>query len=211
MKQAWLVGTVLEGEEQVWAVSQDSFLIGRAETADLTIDHPRISRTHAVIERLEDSFAIKDTSKNGTWVNDLQIEETPIKLNAGDEIVIAGLVTLKYSDPDETIEGEKLGRVHGVWIDYANKDVWVDSLRVDPPLSSAQFTMLNLLYRNANTIISRDTIIATVWSDVDPAGVSGEAVDGLIKRTRARLRKTQPETEYIQVIRGHGLRLSQPE
>jgi len=50
-----------------------------------------------------------------------------------------------------------------------------------------------------------------VWPDVEPSGVSGEAVDGLFKRLRARLRETQPAREYIEVLRGHGVRLVQPD
>jgi DNA-binding response OmpR family regulator len=84
---------------------------------------------------------------------------------------------------------------------------------VEPPLSVAQFTLLNLLYQSPGEVVTRAQIIAAVWPNADPAGVSEEAVDGLIKRLRARIRETQvnAEREYIEVLRGHGVRLVQSE
>jgi len=40
---------------------------------------------------------------------------------------------------------------------------------------------------------------------------SVEAIDALVKRLRARLREIQPEREYLEVLRGHMLRLVPPE
>jgi DNA-binding response OmpR family regulator len=48
-----------------------------------------------------------------------------------------------------------------------------------------------------------------VWPSADLGKVSDAAVEGLIKRLRARLRKTQPDKEYIRVLRGKGIRLIQ--
>lgn len=87
----------------------------------------------------------------------------------------------------------------------------MDGRRVEPPLSAAQFALLSLLYHLAGQVISRSQIIAAVWPGVEPSGVSGEAVDGLIKRLRVRLRETQPAREYIEVLRGQGMRLVQPD
>jgi DNA-binding response OmpR family regulator len=55
--------------------------------------------------------------------------------------------------------------------------------------------------------VDRNTIVAAVWPNDEPAGVSEEAIDGLIKRLRARLRETQPTSDYLRVIRGRGVRL----
>ncbi|HEY84292.1 MAG TPA: winged helix-turn-helix domain-containing protein [Chloroflexi bacterium] len=82
---------------------------------------------------------------------------------------------------------------------------------VDPPLSVAQFTLLEALYRANGGIISRAEIITAVWPTANPSGVSEEAVDGLIKRLRQRLRQVQAGQDYLQVVRGRGLRLLQPE
>ena len=54
-------------------------------------------------------------------------------------------------------------------------------------------------------------IVPAVWPHMNPASVGGEAIDALAKRLRVRLRETQPEREYIEVLRGHRLRLAQPK
>ena len=89
--------------------------------------------------------------------------------------------------------------------------VWVDGRRVDPPLSAAQLALIELLYRRENLVVSREDIVAAVWHSENPDGVSEEAIDGLIKRLRARLREAQPAREYIAVVRGQGVRLTQFE
>ena len=48
-----------------------------------------------------------------------------------------------------------------------------------------------------------------VYPEADPDGISNEAIDGLIKRLRQRLRQTNPGQEYIEVVRGYGVRLTQ--
>ncbi len=87
----------------------------------------------------------------------------------------------------------------------------MDGRKVEPRLSAAQFSLLALLYHSAGEMVMRQQIIAAVWPGVAPAGVSGEAVDGLIKRLRARLRETRPGRDYLEVRRGHGLRLVQSD
>jgi two-component system catabolic regulation response regulator CreB len=82
---------------------------------------------------------------------------------------------------------------------------------VDPPLSPTQFALLELLYRSPGRVISHPELIAAVWPEADPEGVSKDAVNSLIKRLRARLRQVQPARDYIEVLRGHGLRLITPK
>ncbi len=46
-----------------------------------------------------------------------------------------------------------------------------------------------------------------VWPSDDPAGVSEEAIDDLIKRLRARLRDASDGPDYLEQPRGRGVRL----
>ncbi len=63
------------------------FVIGRAESADLVLDNPLVSRAHAVFEAIGDAFTIRDLqSHNGTYVNGQRQENCA--LSAGDEIRI---------------------------------------------------------------------------------------------------------------------------
>ena len=201
----------LHGPDGTWQ-AQDGMIIGRKPPADIVLPFAKISRQHARIEKRDFGYWIVDLgSRNGTFVNGEPIGADGARLVGGGKIVLGGIVALTFVDPDETAVGPKIGRLRGIWIDPTTKAVFVDTLPVEPPLSPAQFTLLNLLYFHPNQIISREQIIATVWPDVDAAGVSGEAVDGLIKRLRKRLRDVLHEPEYIDVVRGHGLRLVQPD
>ena len=62
-------------------------LVGRAPTADLRIDDPRVSRLHARIEMRDDGVYVEDLgSRNGTTVNGVPSEGR--RLAPGDDIGI---------------------------------------------------------------------------------------------------------------------------
>jgi predicted component of type VI protein secretion system len=199
----WLAGP----DGQQWKLDAEKLVLGREAACDLAFDLPRLSRQHAVITRLERVYYLGDlNSRNGTFVNGQALSGVAVRLKDGDEIVLGGVLTLRYHDPGETVEGPRLGKLRGVWIDEAARVVWVDAKPVEPPLSAAQFTLLQLLYADSGRVVTRAQLIAAVWPEADPAGVSEEAVDGLIKRLRARLRDTAG-VDYLEILRGQGLRL----
>ena len=200
------------GQPAEWRLTTDENLIGRDPTALVPLNLPRVSRRHAVITRRGSYFYLRDLgSLNGTYVNGQPVGESEVRLKDGDEIVVAGIVALRFRNASDTVQMPRLGRLQGVWIDEASHAVWIDARRVEPPLSPAQFALLQLLYHSIGQVFSRAQIVAAVWADTPAAAVSDEAVEGLIKRLRSRLREVQPEADYLQVIRGHGLRLVQPD
>ena len=70
---------------------QDTITIGRAEDNTIAIDHPQVSRYHALIERLGTRHRIKDLkSSNGVYVNSKRVE-TETWLHEGDTIFIGPL------------------------------------------------------------------------------------------------------------------------
>jgi len=189
-------------------LDKEEFIIGRRPPADLILSHALVSRRHARIVQRDWASWLEDLgSRNGTFVNGRPVGASPVRLEDGDVIVIAGAVSLTYHDPSATRAGPRLGKLTGVWIDEERGEVWVDAVQVTPPLSAAQLALLRLLYARLDQPVSNAEIIAAVWPDVDPAGVSKQALDGLIKRLRKRLRDASPDHEYIQVVRGYGLKL----
>lgn len=207
-----LDGTLPDGRRVEWGLDSETNIIGREPPSDLVLALPRISRQHVRITCSERCYYLTDlNSRNGTYLNGQRVGTVPLLLSDGDEIVLGGAVTIRFSDPSATVGGPRLGRVHGIWVDEEQCTAWVDARLVDPPLSAAQFALLVLLYRHSGKVVNRAQVIAAVWPEVDPHAVSEEAVDGLVKRLRRRLRETQPDHDYIVVLRGHGMRLNQPE
>jgi pSer/pThr/pTyr-binding forkhead associated (FHA) protein len=193
-------------------LDKERFLIGRYPPADLVILKDRVSRQHAQIAYRDFGYYVTDLgSRNGTFVNGRPLDQTPTRLSDGDEIVFGGAVSFRFFDLEETTHGPRLGRLQGVWIDEKLNTVWVNAQLVDPPLSPAQFALLSLLYAHLGQVVSRAEIVSAIYPESDPDGISNEAIDGLIKRLRQRLRQANPRQEYIEVVRGHGLRLIQTQ
>lgn len=64
------------------------FCLGRGESADLPVNSTRVSREHAVIERCNGQWRVRDLhSTNGTFVNGERIDEAP--LSDGDVLKVA--------------------------------------------------------------------------------------------------------------------------
>ena len=208
----WLSLTLPDDQILTRELEKDIFLIGRDESADLGMATHSISRRHAAIRKLDGVWYLVDLgSRNGTFLNGQPVYAQPQRLRDGSAIVLGGEITLYFHDPRETAESAPIGSLKGVWINPKSKEVWMDARFVDPPLSASQYALLERLYRTPGEVVTRSEIITAIWPESDPQGVSNEAIDGLIKRLRVRLREAQPEREYIEVLRGHGLRLIVPK
>lgn len=90
-------------------VNRDEITIGAAENSDILISQEYVSRNHAKLYRKADGFYIKDTSKNGTFLNGQRLLGT-MKLNCFDEIYILGvkivyLGELLAINHSETVQG----------------------------------------------------------------------------------------------------------
>jgi diguanylate cyclase (GGDEF)-like protein len=74
-----------------YGLVQSSTMIGRSSKVDIQIDEDSISRNHAVIEKREDEFIIRDLeSTNGTYVNDRSVQQH--SLRDGDQIKIGSTI-----------------------------------------------------------------------------------------------------------------------
>jgi DNA-binding response OmpR family regulator len=209
---AWLTGPPLDAQQTEWLLEKDDYLIGSEPPADLVVPLSRVSTQHARITRDERGYAIRDLdSRNGTFVNGKRIGGEPQQLRDGDQIGLGGTIALRFHDAGTDTQNEQRDRRDGIWVDETIQEVWVDGRRVEPPLSPAQLALLALLQRSAGQVVARTQIVAAVWPHMNPTAVGGEAIDALVKRLRARLREIQPEREYLQVLRGHMLRLVPPD
>ena len=208
MPPAFITAKMPDGKSGKWLLDRECVTIGRQAPADIILPFLTISRQHAEITRAPSGYHIADLeSRNGTCIGKERIGSEPRRLNHGDEIILGGAITLRFNDPDQVERRERATREKGIFIDEVTHEIWLDGKPMQADLSDAQMALLLLLYHSPNQIISRDQVIATAWPKDDPNHVSDAAVDGLIKRLRASLRKTQPEKEYVQVLRGKGIRL----
>lgn len=192
-----------DGSMQEVALEAETIIIGRAEGCDIVVPGQLISRRHARIRRTDHCYTVEDlASHNGTTVNGRRIQGEYI-LHDGDYIELGGMRRLFFMDNDETSTRPQ-PPVSGLWLDEATQDVWIDGRLLLPQLSPAQYCLLRLLVAHSGRICTRAEIIAAVWPDVT-GGVSEDAVDGLIKRVRARLNEIPNGDRYLQNVRGRGL------
>lgn len=203
----------LNGER--WAIRKQ-LIIGRGEDCDVIIPDRKISRQHARLTAGEQGILLEDLdSKNGTHHNGKPLKGS-VLLSDGDLIQIAlaqkftflssdATVPLDFDIPAQVPEGRR--RLH---MDKRSRRVWAHETEVDPPLSVAQFSMLEMLYLRDGLVVTRDELVKHVWQEDEALNISDQALDALIRRLRDRLAKADPSHEYVVTVRGHGLRLENP-
>jgi DNA-binding winged helix-turn-helix (wHTH) protein len=193
-----------------WTLEEPVTTIGRWHDNDVVVDDRWVSRHHARVLKQEDHYVVEDLdSKNGTFVNGQRIT-APTQLLDGDIVQVTPRIKLTFVDYAATAPLPGQVRAQELALDLAAREVYVGSRRLDPPLSHAQFTLLERLAKEPGRVYSRDEIVAAVWPEDESAGVSDEAIDALVRRVRLRLREIDPNTEYLVTVRGYGFKL-EPE
>jgi predicted component of type VI protein secretion system len=193
-----------------WPLFKASHVIGREADSDIQIDERQVSRRHAEIIYSHQAYRIRDLgSKNGTFLNGQAVSQDPQPVRNGDEIGIALCAKLTFVAEDATAPAVLLSRREpGLRMDLAARRVWVMGQEINPPLSLAQYNLLELLYKNAGNVVSRDDVVTVVWSEEEAEGVSEQAIDALARRLRERIAETDPDSKYVETVRGHGFRLN---
>ena len=198
-----------QGAGQSWAIDKERVTIGRGEDCDIVLVERQVSRYHAQIRRAGSQYILEDMgSKNGTYVNGREVIG-PYTLQDGDEIQIALCIKLSFVAPEATapLIFER-GKRSGLYLDEERRGVFVGERELSPPLSLAQYRLLELLYDGAERVCSRDEIVEAVWPEASEEGVSDQAIDALVRRLRERIGEVDPDHEYIVTVRGHGFRLN---
>jgi hypothetical protein len=201
---------VYEGEleGQRWIIDQDQVTVGRGTDCEIVLPERQVSRRHAQIERDDSGYLLRDLgSKNRTYVNGQEVGDRPYRLKDGDEIQIALCVKMGFVGTDATLPLELSGPNRGLRVDRAARKVFVGGHELTPPLSLAQYRLLDLLLGNEGQVASRDEVVATVWTEEEALGVSEQAIDALVRRLRDRISAVDPDHAYIVTVRGHGFRL----
>jgi hypothetical protein len=203
---------VQEGEspKTQWPLVKTSMIVGREAESDVQISDRQVSRQHAEISRTLEGYTLRDLdSKNGTYLNGEPVSQEPRLMRNGDQIGIALCAKLTFIEDEATapVLLEQIERPL-LSMDLAAKRVWVAGKEVDPPLSLAQYNLLELLYKNAGNVVSRDKVVQVVWPDEQAEGISEQAIDALARRLRERIAEIDPVSKYVETVRGHGFRLN---
>lgn len=196
---------------QRWTLSR-TLMMGRDPSCDIQVQDRQVSRFHARITPNPEGVTLEDLgSKNGTNHNGAEIAG-PIMLQDGDMFGIALAQQFTYLTSDATMplaeNGPRAGRLV---MEQKSRQVWVNQQQLMPPLSAQQFKLLWTLYENQGQVLERAGLVAEVWGEDQTAGVSDQALDALIRRLRDRLAVLDPGHQYINTVRGHGLRLDNPQ
>lgn len=200
---------------QRWLL-EHAVIIGRDPSCELIINDRQVSRFHARFEPTSQGVFLEDLgSKNGTYCNGRRVDE-PLLLKDGDLIQVALVQHFAFLTSDATmpIETDLLPADRSqrqLQLDPRSRRVWVNGKEVVPPLSAQQFRLLHTLDRHHGQVVSRQELIDDVWGTDEAAGVSEQAFDALVRRLRDRLVGLDPVHGYIITVRGHGLRLDNPE
>ena len=186
-----------------------SFVIGNASSADFSIDNPFVSRRHCRIRFAEGTFYLSDLgSKNGTSLNGALLErDEEFPLNDGDSIILATDVvhlrfhqvydkTLKHPDRADQISSD-------IRLDSA-RDAWVRGEKLSPPLSAKEFDVLELLYMQRGTAVSRDDVARVGWPEREDGDVGNQEIEQCIRRIRRRIERDPRSPELVVTRRSFG-------
>lgn len=195
---------------QRWSISR-TLVIGREHSCDVIIADRQVSRFHARLTPTAEGVILEDMgSKNGTHRNG-DILTAPVVLQDGDVIQVSLAQEFTFLTSDSTLPlGDGPGKAGCLMMDLRSRRVWIKQQQVTPPLSAQQFKLLWMLYERQGQVISRAELVAAVWGEEQAAGVSDQALDALIRRLRERLAAFDPRHQYIDTVRGHGIRLDNP-
>jgi DNA-binding winged helix-turn-helix (wHTH) protein len=198
----------LKGER--WSLDR-TIMIGRDPSCDIQLQDRQVSRFHVRITPTAEGVTMEDLgSKNGTNHNGNEITG-PVMLQDGDILGVALAQQFLFLTSDATMPlaegGARPGRL---LMDQKSRQVWVNQQQLVPPLSAQQFKLLWMLYEKQGQVVPRTDLVSVVWGEEQTAGVSDQALDALIRRLRDRLAVLDHGHQYINTVRGHGLRLDNP-
>ena len=107
-------------------------------------------------------------------------------MHNGDELQIALRFKLAFVDAGATapltFDNEKMG----LRLDKETRQVWINGILADPPLSLHQYRLLEALWDSGGGVVTRERII-DAWPEASGEGVSEQAIDTLVRRLLERI------------------------
>ncbi|MFQ5577277.1 MAG: FHA domain-containing protein [Anaerolineae bacterium] len=200
----WQEGEIIKAE---WALDGDEIIIGRDPSCQVQLPSRWISRVHVRLHRRGSRFVAEDAgSKNGVFVNGHRIYR-PQPLTDGDRLQLAPGLDLIFVDSEATapLPGRSADPLR---LDAVERQVYIRGQLLSPPLSTQQYNILATLAEQPGKVYSRFEVITAAWPGDDPAGVSDDALDAMVRRLRQRLAEIDPGHEFVVTVRGYGFKLN---
>lgn len=193
-----------------YELNRDLMLVGRSNEAHLVLEDQFASRLHAEIRRVENAYQVHDLqSKNGVVVDGARLSAGGTAwLSDGSEVQFAS-TRFRFYDPSATMTAPSLLAVQepGLRIDPATRQVYVDGVQVDPPLSVKQFELLWFMFQNRGRVVSKDEIAHAVWPE-SQGDIYDANIDRMVSRVRSRIEADEEsEPRFIVTVRGYGYQL----
>ncbi len=181
--------------------------VGRAADSDIVLEDQFASRRHAELRRVDGAYQVLDLeSKNGVAVNGQRLTlGATAWIEDGSELRFAS-TAFRFNDPAATVTAPSLVAVRepALRVDVTTRQVFVDGVLLDPPLSAKQFDLLWYLYQSRGRVVSKDEIAQAVWPEAD-GDVYDANIDRMISRVRSRIEPEQnDEPRFIATVRGYG-------
>ena len=200
-------------DASVIPLDRAAHVIGKSAAADIFADNPYVSRSHAQISVNGDYFEIRDLgSKNGTYLNGVRLTESDrSRLKNDDKIELArGQVVLRFSMWGATATLPAVSEItpDDLMVEARSREVWLQGIKLEPPLSRKEFDVLNLLFSRRGEACSKDHIATAGWPERSEGDVADQDIEQCIRRLRLRVEPDPSQPEHIVTIRGYGYKLS---
>lgn len=209
-QQAFLIFEEGTLQGQKIPITTNSVVIGRGgknHDCDIVLPERQVSRQHAEIYLEQGHYYLRDlNSKNGTYLNGQPVKGA-VEISDNDQIQIALCEHMRFVGADATLPLSEVFPPYRLRLDAQARQVWIGTTEISPPLSPAQYRLLELLFDPVGQVRSRDEIVAAVWTEEESEGVTEQAIDALVRRLRERLAEAAPDAHYVVTVRGYGFRL----
>ncbi|MCY3658688.1 MAG: FHA domain-containing protein [Caldilineaceae bacterium] len=200
------------GQEVV--LGEGTSIVGRAPNCDIVLDDKFASRQHAMIDRLDGQYLVRDIgSKNGISVNQYRLSRDESVVLTDGAVVTFANTRFRFEDPAATMTNlslEKSETASVLRLHEASRHVLINGVPLNPPLSLKQFDLLCLLHDRLGQAVSKHEIANAVWPE-ETDGVADSNVDRLVSRVRSRLADATGGNQFIETVRGFGFRMLDPD
>ncbi len=147
-----------------YIIERTPFLIGRKSNAGLFIPDASVSREHALIEKTEGRYTIRDIgSTNGTFLNHRMIGREPVELHEDDVIMINRRHEYSFVTLGKTEPVINPLYVYGLDIDESSYQIYVDGIPISP--DKRGYRLICLLAENPGKVCTYEEIAERLYPD----------------------------------------------